>query len=98
MIYKLHLDNIEQFNNLIAEKDLELSKAIVKSISQNINTTDETIPAVEVYIEDEGEVIILSINRYDFESTLESNLQIHEYHEDFEGCTEIQQLITKLRK
>jgi nitrate reductase NapAB chaperone NapD len=98
MIYKLHLDNVEQFNNLIAEKDIELSKAIVKTISENINTIDESIPAVEVYIEDEGEVIILSINREDFEDTLESNLQIHEYHEDFEACVEIQNLIERLKK
>lgn len=98
MTHKLHLNNIEQFNNLVAEKNLELSKAIVKVISENINTIDEVIPAAEVYIEDEGEVIILSINREDFESTLELNLKVHEYHEDFEGCTEIQQLITKLKK
>jgi hypothetical protein len=98
MTHKLHLDNIEQFNNLIVEKDLELSKAIVKVISENINTIDEIVPAAEVYIEDEGEVIILSINREDFESTLDLNLKVHEYHEDFEGCTEIQQLITKLKK
>jgi hypothetical protein len=98
MTHKLHLNNIEQFNNLIVEKDLELSKAIVKVISENINTIDEIVPAVEVYIEEDAEVTILSINREDFESTLELNLKIYEYHEDFEGCTEIQQLITKLKK
>jgi glutamate formiminotransferase len=97
MTYKLHLDNIEQFNNLIIEKNLELSKAIVKVISENINTTDEIIPAAEVYIKDK-EVIILSINREDFESTLELNLKVHEYHEDFEGCGEIQNLIERLKK
>jgi glutamate formiminotransferase len=97
MTYKLHLDNIEQFNNLIIEKNLELSKAIVKIISENINTTDEIIPAAEVYIKDK-EVIILSINREDFESTLELNLKVHEYHEDFEGCGEIQNLIERLKK
>jgi glutamate formiminotransferase len=97
MTYKLHLDNIEQFNNLIIEKNLELSKAIVKVISENINTTDEIIPAAEVYIKDK-EVIILSINREDFESTLELNLKVHEYHEDFEGCGGIQNLIERLKK
>jgi hypothetical protein len=98
MTHKLHLNNIEQFNNLIVEKDLELSKAIVKVISENINTIDEIIPAAEVYIKDKGEVIILSINREDFESTLDLNLKVHEYHEDFEGCAGIQQLIAKLKK
>lgn len=98
MTYKLHLNNIEQFNNLVAEKNLELSKAIVKVISENINTIDEIIPAAEVYIKDKGEIIILSINREDFKSTLDLNLKVHEYHEDFEGCAEIQQLITKLKK
>lgn len=98
MTHKLRLDNIEQFNNLIVEKDLELSKVIVKVISENINTIDEIVPAAEVYIKDEGEVIILSINREDFKSTLDLNLKVHEYHEDFEGCAEIQQLITKLKK
>ena len=47
---------------------------------------------------DKGEVIILSINREDFKSTLELNLKVHEYHEDFEGCYAIQQLIAKLKK
>ena len=98
MIHKFRLDNIEQFNNLIVEKNLELSKAIVKVISENINTIDKVIPAAEVYIKDKREVIILSINREDFEGTLDLNLKIHEYHEDFEGCVEIQQLITKLKK
>jgi hypothetical protein len=98
MTHKLHLNNIEQFNNLIIEKDLELSKAIVKVISENINTIDKIIPAAEVYIKDKGEVIILSINREDFESTLDLNLKVHEYHEDFEGCGEIQNLIERLKK
>jgi hypothetical protein len=98
MIYKLKLNNVEQFNNLVAEKNLELSKAIVKIITENINTIDEIVPAAEVYIEEDAEVIILSINREDFESTLELNLKIHEYHEDFEGCAGIQQLIAKLKK
>ena len=98
MTHKLHLNNIEQFNNLIVEKNLELSKAIVKVISENINTIDKVVPAAEVYIKDKREVIILSINREDFEGTLDLNLKIHEYHEDFEGCVEIQQLITKLKK
>jgi hypothetical protein len=98
MIYKLKLNNVEQFNNLIAEKNLDLSKAIVKIITENIHTIDEIIPAAEVYIKDKGEVIILSINREDFESTLELNLKVHEYHEDFEGCYAIQQLIAKLKK
>jgi hypothetical protein len=98
MTYKLHLDNIEQFNNLIIEKNLKLSKAIVKVISENINTIDKIIPAAEVYIKDKGEVIILSINREDFESTLDLNLKVHEYHEDFEGCGGIQNLIERLKK
>jgi hypothetical protein len=98
MTHKLHFNNIEQFNNLITEKDLELSKVIVKVISENINTIDEIVPAAEVYIKDEGEVIILSINREDFKSTLDLNLKVHEYHEDFEGCAEIQNLIERLKK
>lgn len=93
MIYKLKLNNVEQFNNLIAEMDLDLSKAIVKVIMDNINTIDEVIPAVEVYIEGEGEVMILSIDREDFADTLARNLKIHEYHEDFEACMEIQKVI-----
>ena len=40
MIHKFRLDNIEQFNNLIVEKNLELSKVIVKVISENINTIE----------------------------------------------------------
>jgi len=71
MIYKLYLDNIEQFNNLIIEKDLDLSKAIVKIITENIHTTDKTIPAVEIYIKNIGEIIVLSINSEDFETCME---------------------------
>ena len=42
-------------------------------------------------------VIDLTIDRKDFIDTLEKNIHIHAYHEEYERCAEIRDVIQKLK-
>ena len=43
-------------------------------------------------------MVSLTIDRKDFITTLEKNLEIFIYHEVYEECTKIQEAINKLKK
>lgn len=98
MAYKILVKNIDSFRDLIESKDLKMSQEIVKVILKNLNTTKRFIPVLEIYIEGVERVIDLTIDRRDFLDTLESNIETHILHEEYEACTEIQDAIKKLRK
>jgi len=87
----------EEFEELIYGKDLNISKSIVDSILKNLNTTKRHVHVLEIIIENEDKVIDLTVDRKDFIDTLEKNLEIHVYHEEYERCVEIQNTIQQLQ-
>jgi len=97
MAYSVNVKTREEFEDLIYSKDLNISKSIVDAILKNLNTSKRHIHVLEVIIEDEDKVIDLTVDRKDFIDTLEKNLEIHVYHEEYERCIEIQNAIQKLQ-
>jgi len=98
MVYYLSVKNYDEFENLIKSKNLKMSKAVVENILNNLNTKKRFIYVLEITIEDENKMVSLTIDRKDFITTLEKNLEIFIYHEVYEECTKIQEAINKLKK
>jgi hypothetical protein len=97
MVDKIKVKNTEAFEQLIKEKDLGVSKGIVKGILENLVGKRKHVPVLEVYLEDEGTIVDITCNRKDFIATLEENLKIHEYHEKYEACAGIGKAINFLK-
>lgn len=97
MAYSVNVKTYEDFEDLIYAKDLNISKSIIDGILKNLNTKKRHIHILEIIIEDEDKIMDLTVDRRDFIDTLEKNLEIHVYHEEYERCVEIQTAIQKLK-
>ena len=98
MAYSVNVKTREEFEDLIYGKDLNISKSIVDSILKNLKTKKRHIHVLEIIIEEEDKIMDLTVDRKDFIDTLEKNLEIHVYHEEYERCIDIQRAISKLKK
>ena len=97
MAYSVNVKNYQEFEDLIYNKDLNISKACVDGVLDNLNTKKRFVHVLEIMIEDEDKIMDLTVDRKDFIDTLEKNLEIHVYHEEYERCVEIQNAIQKLK-
>lgn len=92
------IQNLEELEYLVSNKDLNLSNSIIDSILDNLEIKEEKIHFMDLVVKDEGVIYSLDILKENFIDTLERNLEIQQYHEQFEKCIEIQQAIIKLKK
>ena len=97
MAYTVNVKTYEDFEELIYSKDFTISKSIVDAILSNMNTKKRFVHVLEIMIEDEDKIMDLTVDRNDFIDTLEKNLEIHVYYEEYERCVEIQNAIQKLK-
>ena len=97
MAYSVNVKNYQEFEDLIYNKDLNISKACVDGVLENLNTKKRHVHVLEIMIEDEDKIMDLTVDRRDFIDTLEKNLEIHVYHEEYERCVKIQNAIQKLK-
>jgi excinuclease UvrABC helicase subunit UvrB len=97
MAYLINVKNYKEFEDLIYNKDLNLSKVIVDKIFSNLKTTKRFIHVLEIIIEEEDIIIDLTLDRNDFIDALEKNIQIYAHHEEYELCVEIRDIIQKLK-
>jgi len=97
MAYSVNVKNYQEFEDLIYGKDFNISKSIVDIILNNMDTKKRFIHVLEIMVEDEDKIVDLTVDRKDFIDTLEKNLEIHVYHEEYERCVEIQNAIQKLK-
>ena len=71
MIYSVNVKNHEEFEDLVYNKDLNISKVIVDKIFDNLETTKRFIYVLKITIEEGDRIIDLTIDRNDFIDTLE---------------------------
>ena len=89
--------SVEEFEQMIKDKDLSISKAITQGILENLIGKRKNIHVLEVYIKNEDTTVDITCHRDDFVNTLEENLQTHVYHEDYETCSGIHKAIKFLK-
>lgn len=98
MAEEISVFDSDEFEQLVASRDLRISKALVETILKNLNGRKRHIHALSVLVEQEQTMYDITIDRQEFITTLEQNLPIYEKYELYEGCAEIVSAIKFLRE
>jgi len=97
MATEISVFDSDEFEELVTQRDLRISKALVETILNNLKGRKRHLHALSVLIEQEQTIYDITIDRKEFVNTLEQNLPIYEKHELYEGCDEIVKAIKFLK-
>jgi hypothetical protein len=98
MATEISVFDSDEFEELVAQRDLRISKALVETILKNLKGRKRHLHALSVLIEQDQTIYDITIDRQEFVYTLEQNLPIYEKHELYEGCQEIVNAIKFLKE
>ena len=98
MVKRIKVKNVEEFEDMLQEQDLKISKAIIEVALKNLKGNKRFIPVLEVHVEEDESIFDITLDRQNMLSTLQQNLEIHERNEDYEGCARIAKAIQELKK
>jgi hypothetical protein len=98
MATEISVFDSDEFEELVAQRDLRISKALVETILNNLKGRKRHLHALSVLIEQDQTIYDITIDRQEFVHTLEQNLPIYEKHELYEGCQEIVNAIKFLKE
>ena len=98
MVKRIKVKNVEEFEDMLQEQDLKISKAIIEVALKNLKGDKRFIPILEVHVEEDESIFDITLDRQNMLSTLQQNLEIHERNEDYEGCARISKAIQELKK
>jgi DNA-directed RNA polymerase len=98
MVKRIKVKNVEEFEDMLQEQDLKISKAIIEVALKNLKGKKRFIPVLEVHVEEDESIFDITLDRQNMLSTLRQNLEIHERNEDYEGCARIAKAIQELKK
>lgn len=93
---EITVNTIEEFQNLVSNKDISIAKAVIESIIRNIKTRKKHIHILSVQVMEENTVFDITLEKQHFKSTLEENLKHFEDKEMYEECSKIHDAIAKL--
>jgi hypothetical protein len=92
----LKVQNLETFEEMLRNKDLKISKVIVETALKNLFNKKRFIHILKVELIEEEQIYDITLDRNNLLDTLKQNLEIHELHEDYLGCIEINKAIKQL--
>ena len=98
MVKRIKVKSVEEFEEMLQEQDLKISKAIVEVALKNLKAKKRFIPVLEIHVEEDETIFDITLERQNLLSTLQQNLEIHERNEDYEGCARIAKAIQELEK
>lgn len=96
MITRLVFESLEQFEDLLENKDYNLATSFVDSMISNITSDKELIPVIEAYFEEEDTIYDFEVEKTNFIPNLKEFITIYEREEDYEGCLVISNAIKTL--
>jgi len=88
----------DEFEEIIANHDLRVARALVETILNNLKGRKRHLHALSVMVLNEATIYDITIDRKEFITTLEKNLPIYEKNELYEKCAEIVKAIKYLEK
>ena len=97
MVAEITVNNTDEFQELVDQKDFRISKAIVDGILDNINSKKKHIHVLSVTCLEEGEIYDITVERKHFAETLEENLPYYIREEQYEDCSRIVKTIDELK-
>ena len=68
------VDSVEEFEDMVMNKDFRITESIVEGIFANLNTKKKHIHLLSVIVESENSIFYITIERKHFAETLEENL------------------------
>ncbi len=89
MVQEITVFNSDEFEKLILNRDIRISKALVSTVLKNLKGRKRHLHALSVFVEQEQTIYDITVDRKEFAHTLKENLSIHEDNELFEVCAEI---------
>jgi hypothetical protein len=98
MATEISVFDSDEFEELVSQRDLRISKALVETILKNLKGRKRHLHALSVLIEQDQTIYDITVDRQDFVITLEQNLPIYEKNELYEKCAEIVDAIEFLNK
>ncbi len=75
MAKTIKVKDSEEFTQLLEDKDIRISRAIVEGILENLVGKRKNIHVLEVYLKNEDSIVDIKVHREDFIQTLEENLK-----------------------
>jgi len=97
MVAEITVNNTEEFQELVDNKDFRIAKAIVDGILDNIDTKKKHVHVLTITCLEEGEIYDITVERKHFAETLEENLPYYIREEQSEDCQRIVNSINKLK-
>ena len=97
MATEISVIDSEEFEKMVAQRDLRISKALVETVLKNLTGRKRHIHALSILVENEEAIYDVTVDRQDFVETLQNNLSIYEENELYEGCAEIVKAIKFLK-
>jgi len=97
MVTEITVNNTDEFQELVDNKDFRIAKAIVDGILDNIDSKKKHIHVLSVTCLEEGEIYDITVERKHFAETLEENLPYYIREEQYEDCQRIVKTIDKLK-
>ncbi len=97
MVAEITVNNSDEFQELVDQKDFRISKAIVEGILDNINSKKKHVHVLSVTCIDDDEVYDITVERKHFAETLEENLPYYVIEELYEDCQRIVSTIKDLK-
>ena len=98
MATEISVFDSDEFEELVAQRDLRISKALVETILKNLKGRKRHLHALSVLIEQDQTIYDITRVSQEFVYTLEQNLPKYEKHELYEGCQEIVNAIKFLKE
>ena len=97
MVAEITVNNSDEFQELVDQKDFRISKAIVEGILDNINSKKKYVHVLSITCLEEGEIYDITVERKHFAETLEENLPYYIREEQYEDCQRIVKTINDLK-
>jgi hypothetical protein len=98
MATEISVFDSDEFEKMVADRDLRISKALVETILKNLNGRKRHLHALSILVEQEQTIYDITVDRQDFVTTLEQNLSILQDNEDYETCAEVVKAIKFLKE
>tara|TARA_R100001443_G_C3362750_1_gene179361 strand:- start:1058 stop:1366 length:309 start_codon:yes stop_codon:yes gene_type:complete len=98
MAIEFQVKNVEEFESMIQNMDFKISEALVSTVLKNLRGKRKYLHAFSVISEEDGDIYDITIDRQDFQKTLEKALPNYEKEEQYEECIRIQEAIEFLQK
>jgi protein-arginine kinase activator protein McsA len=97
MALEMNVNNIEEFQIMIDNKDFRISESITKTILDNVNTKKKHIHIISINVLENNTVLDLTLEKKFFIETLEENLKFFIERERYEDCQNIVNAINQLK-